>query len=1176
MLSMADERQDIASARPAAEAKGVAPPTGQGRGAARGNGNAGGNSGGDPGGGGARPPGRKLLRNVIVALALIGGTLAGLAWRYGGTDVPVPGWVQRSFEARASAIFPRGRIKVGRMAMTLTGQSEGPVFTFRDVVLTDAEGNRKAVLNRVAAVLDGGALLRGVVKPRRVILRDTVLLVERDSSGRFDIDLATGPGLSADGTGGSVPGEHGALSGADHAEGGAVDLVARIEAIFSLPALQRLHLIETTGTTILFDDRVSGRKWRLSDGQMQVERKDAGIGGFVRFQLKAEGRDEPAHVTMTWEKPHDAPRINLETRFSGVSSADLADQVPAVNWLRAVDAPIAGSFRLTIDNLGLLGKLDGVLDVGEGRLIAGSDQAPSRFRAAKLYLSFDPERERLDFSQISVDTDLLSIEAEGHAYLSDRIDRTVGALIGQLRVRSVLANPPGLFEQPLQFSQGAIDLRLRLDPLRLDIGQLVLTHKDMRLHARGHVGLTGGALEAGVDLSIDRIDRDILLAMWPLTYKPQTRDWMAQNVNAGVLVNVNGALRLAPGGPPRIHVTYDMEDFDVRYIRALPPVRHAGGYGVLTDRDMTISVERGWVTAPTGKPIDVGGSRFTIPDIRIREAPARVDLTAEGEITPMLALLDMPPFSFLSKGGVPVDIAEGHGRLEGVIGFPLKKIVTFDDVTLSAQGEIRDVRSDRLVAGKLLAADLLRLRLTNEGVTVSGDARLGQLPVRGLWHQRFGKEFAGRSTVEGQLELSKVLLDEFSITLPEDALEGAGVASLRIALRRGQAPRFELRSDLNRVTLRLSALGWSKPRNRTGSLEVKGRFGQPASVDSLVLRAEGLDARGSVSLRADGGLDVARFERVRLGGWLDAPIQILGRGAGKVAIAVMGGAADFRRARFGRGTGEGVPVAIRLDELTVTSGIRLTGLSANLDTSGGVSGRFTARVNGQAPISGTLAPQGGGVGVRVLSDDAGKVLRATGIFSTGVGGKLDMAILPTREEGVYKSAARITGMRVRNAPALAELLSAISVVGLLDQLSGDGITFTDIDGKFIIRPDRIEIVEGSAIGPSMGITMTGTYDSKRSTMKMEGVITPLYLVNGIFEQTKLFGGLLGRKQGEGVFGFNYRMTGPIDDPAVSVNPLSILTPGALRDLFRGVPPAQGGAMQDNQGGAAATQQRENR
>ena len=76
----------------------------------------------------------------------------------------------------------------------------------------------------------------------------------------------------------------------------------------------------------------------------------------------------------------------------------------------------------------------------------------------------------------------------------------------------------------------------------------------------------------------------------------------------------------------------------------------------------------------------------------------------------------------------------------------------------------------------------------------------------------------------------------------------------------------------------------------------------------------------------------------------------------------------------------------------------------------------------------------------------------------------------------------------------------------------------------------------------MGISADGVYDFGRKALDMRGVISPVYLLNGI-------GSILSRK-GEGLIGFNYRLRGTAKAPVVSVNPLSALTPGILRDVFR--------------------------
>ena len=68
---------------------------------------------------------------------------------------------------------------------------------------------------------------------------------------------------------------------------------------------------------------------------------------------------------------------------------------------------------------------------------------------------------------------------------------------------------------------------------------------------------------------------------------------------------------------------------------------------------------------------------------------------------------------------------------------------------------------------------------------------------------------------------------------------------------------------------------------------------------------------------------------------------------------------------------------------------------------------------------------------------------------------------------------------------------------------------------------------------------------------MQGVISPIYILNGI--------GQIFTRRGEGLFGFAYRMTGAQGATRVEVNPLSILTPGMFREIFRRPPPT--GALQ---------------
>ena len=111
---------------------------------------------------------------------------------------------------------------------------------------------------------------------------------------------------------------------------------------------------------------------------------------------------------------------------------------------------------------------------------------------------------------------------------------------------------------------------------------------------------------------------------------------------------------------------------------------------------------------------------------------------------------------------------------------------------------------------------------------------------------------------------------------------------------------------------------------------------------------------------------------------------------------------------------------------------------------------------------------------------------------------------------------------------------------------GQGLAFDVVQADFRLTPDEIIVSRSSAVGASLGISMDGYYRNASRTMDFQGVVSPIYLLNGI-------GSILTRR-GEGLVGFAFTLKGPTERPDVAVNPLSVLTPGMFRELFRRPPP----------------------
>ncbi len=1067
---------------------------------------------------------------TLVLLALVVG-LAALA--LGGATVRLPVWAVAQAEARVNRMLagpemvPGLSVALGGVEATLDRDGV-PRLVADDLRLIDPQGRSVIQLPEVRLALDPASLLAGQLRPRSLRILGAQLALTRLPDGRFDLALG---GLS-----GTPPGS---LS----------EVLDRVEAAFDLPLLAKLDRIDAEGMTVSLEDQRAGRVWQVGDGRLTLDIGPEEIALGLGFGLVAGGA-APARAEMTFISRRGSPEARVSVLVDQVAAADLAAQAPELAWLSVLDAPISGRFNGALDAAGQVSQLDGGLQIGAGALQPTPATAPIRFDRAGLTFRLDTAAGKLTFSDLTVQGPSLRLEAEGQTFAADLSAGLPREFLGQMQVRDLQLDPAGLFQEPLRFSEGAVDLRLRLDPFEVDIGQVSLREDGRQLTARGRAEATPDGWSLALDLSLNEISHDKLFALWPLALIPPTRNWLVDNVQQGLLFDVQAGLRIRPGTEPVLSLGYEFTSADVRILKTLPPVRDADGHATVSAFSYTMMLDAGTITAPKGGNIDVSGSVFRVPDIRQRPARAEITLHAASSVTAALALLDEPPFRFLTKAGRPVDVAEGRAVTVAQLRMPLVPKLTPDRVDYSVFATLYDVVSDKLVPGRQVTARQLAVTADKAGITISGPGRLGRVPFNARWTQDFGPQADGRSRIDGTVDLSPDFVKEFAIGLPEGSVNGTGVGQIVLDLPRTGAGGFTLTSDLAGLGLRLDAVGWSKPAAQTGRLEVAGRFGSPPVVDRLLLSAPGLSAEGSVALRPTGELDRARFGKLVLGDWFDGAADLVGRGAGRSpGVVVAGGRADLRRLpEFPDATSGGgsVPLAVALDRLAISDGIALTRLRGDLTSGTGLSGDFTARVNDAVDITGELGPSPKGTAVRVRSQDAGRVVQAAGIFDSARGGTLDLTLTPRGPRGSYDGRATASDLRVVDAPVLAELISAVSVVGLLEQMDRSGILFSDAEADFRITPKAVEILRASAVGASLGVSMSGVYDLVTGQMNLQGVFSPIYLLNGL--------GSVFTRRGEGLFGVNYQITGRSAAPVISVNPLSILTPGMFREIFRQPPP----------------------
>jgi len=1039
-----------------------------------------------------------------------------------------------------------------RLAAQLAGSLDGLAVDFADVGLVVEDGwkprlqlrnlevqrtgsDTRLTLSTLESTLALAPLLAGRVRPDTIYLSGAQMRLRRDADGGFDLDLGEG------GAARSPDAAPRQASGSDLAA-----LADEVEALLDLPDLRELRRIEATALTLRYEDARAGRAWTVDGGRAVLVRDGDDLQLRGDFALLG-GRAWATTLSVSYASRIGDKAASLGMTFEDMPAADLATQSAALAWLGVLDAPASGALRVSVDGGGRLGPLNATLQIGQGVLRPEGASAPIPFRAAQSYFTYDPAAQALTMSEFRIDSAYLSARAEGSLHLIGTEDGRPTEMVGQLRMTEFSAQPGDIIPDPVAFSDVRADLRLKLDPFHLSIGQIALGNGSEHMTLSGEVDAGPEGWEVTADGAMARLTPAQLLTLWPQPVAGKTREWIEKFVGGGVLSNVQLGLRLEPEQRPDLYLGFEFAEAEMELIKGLPPATQVAGHATLFRNRFVAVAEAGHVTAPQGGRVDLAGTVFVVSDTRIKPAPAEVRLRTEGTITATLSLLDQEPFRFLSKAGRPVTLADGRVRLDGRLAFPLKKGRTPEDYDVVVDGTLTEMRSDVLVPGRRLAAQRLDLRLADNLLSFEGEARIGAVPVGGRFETRLGKAGDGSARIDGWVELSERFVDEFRVGLPPGSLQGQGRADVTVTMAKGAPPAFRMTSDLAGVGLRLDALGWSLPRAARGKLTVAGDFGKPARLDELALEAPGLSATGDLTLSEAGRLERARFDRVRIGGWFDAPVTLTGRGRGQApAVQVSGGHIDLRQAELGGGGGEGGPVSLALDRLQVSDTIALHDFRGSFTTRGGMTGDFTATVNGLAPVAGQVVPRRGRSALRMTSADAGGVLAAAGLLQQARDGAMDLTLMPVGAEGSYDGSLRVSGLRIREAPAMAALLNAVSVVGLVEQLSGRGIVFNDVEAQFRLTPNQVVVTRSSAVGASLGISMDGVYDFRRKLMDMQGVISPVYMLNGI-------GSVLTRK-GEGLFGFSYTLRGAAAEPRVSVNPLSLLTPGMFREIFRRPPP----------------------
>ncbi|HEV2264290.1 MAG TPA: DUF3971 domain-containing protein [Stellaceae bacterium] len=860
--------------------------------------------------------------------------------------------------------------------------------------------------------------------------------------------------------------------------------------------LQYLSKFEMSNATLIVDDKSLGVTWRADQADVVMERNATGVDGNMQLAVGIGGKRALLNARLAYRNTGE---LSVRIDFDGVDPALFASAAPALQPLGVVDLPVSGEMALGFDTKSF------AIDVafcdvrfGAGTLReADLPDGTAPVSGGALKASYNPTAGRVDIENLSLDLGGSKVVVEGE------VDNLGSGLLA--------GGWPNAFDVSARLTAAAIPI-------------------------------------------------DSLPHLWPEKVGPHTRHWITTRVHDGVIDSMNAvmALHVDVDAPKPVNVTrFDgtgsYRNLTIEYFPPLEPVRGVNGTVAFDRTHMDFAPISGHVFG--GREV---AASVKLYNLDTNDEMGDIDVTLSGPLRDALKVLDTKPLQYAKALGLDAEHASGDFTARIFFRLPLKHDLNFDEVEYRTEAQLSAVAVPHAFFNRDLSDGAFKMTLDRTALTLDGTAAIDGAPVKLTWLENLGKQVLRRRyTVQGRLDDAARTRLGFDFS-DYATMHGPIDVALTYGLRADRRAEASVTADLKDATAEIPKVGWRKaagqPAMAKFTLQLAGD--QLTQVRNATLVGSGINAR----LSAD--FDKTGLSRV------DIPLLVAGETNAQVTLARTGNSwtADLSGPSYDASgllrdvsrpaAANPPPVAIhaKVGRLVLGPNRQLTDFSARLQSNGP---HWT-----EAAIDGALA-EGKKLTVRfggangpskfdLTADDFGALLRALDVTGDIEGGTFAVKGDAVDQNGkrVLKGTFNGADYRLVHAPLFARLLTLTSFSGVSNLLAGgSGIPFKVLQGDMVYSAGGIKIDNMRAYGGAIGISANGTVDYDAGTLDASGTLVPANILNTVIGDIPVIGSLLVGGEGQGIFGANFRVAGPISNPQIAVNPLSAIAPGFLRNLF---------------------------
>lgn len=932
--------------------------------------------------------------------------------------------------------------------------------------------------------------------------------------------------------------------------------------------MDAIDFIQVQDATIFVKNEVSG-----IDLMADVNALSVSFSGDGKFVLSAEGEieqaDAPAPFTLDTIAKNDLSEVKLTVNLRGARPEQIAPTKGRFWELQGVAAPV--DLKANID----FSREDGLRSAGVD-LIVGSGSFSNLRRADKATYQIneftgvarlESGAERMRIERLSLNAPKLSFVSSG--FLTELGNLSDGdpnsSPVFDLSLEDVDLDLTPSFSTPL-----------RIDSLKVrgqaDMDSRVLSISEGQLSFFDSVHDFDAEMEFGVEdrfnwLKLNTKMSGILtpqqfITIWPVDAVGGARRWIERSILEGEFTQIEGRLSLDSAffengqlTPEGVQVSFGGRDVTVKYMETMPPATDVVGVGTILGNQLDLQLERGQL-----QTLNLTSGRVEIPQLVPRGGDLIVHVEGNGEVSEMLTIADNEPFKFASRYGVNPSNLSGRGGVKLRVTRPLLEFFPRERITYQVNGDFVEATAPFSFGRFDIKNGTVKLDANKDRMTLVGPVDIGPWRANMEWVETFGNNPPPtKYTASGKVTAAE--LDGLGI-----ASRGwfDGSANLRIkAEGRGmQVSAANMEVDLTESGLSIEQV-WMKsvgePARLTGRVSRDPKIG--FTFENMNLFSQGVSVQGAMALGPDYQLRNLDLSDVKISGLIEGAMKIEpDRSQERLDILVSARWADvspWTEDMFQTRTSTlDIPVSLQGQFKTLV-------LDENYSVDDAtISFVHTGEVVADARIDALADGEDLSVSVETLSDrtrafqaripDASKAILAfLGLGNTSGGElRLDAVLPPAGETGAFVGEVEMWDFRLIEAPALAQLLSLASLTGLADTLSSGSMQFDRFKIPFTILEDDIAIRDARLYGPALGMTGDGDINLDLRVLDFDGTIVPAYTANSILGDIPVLGDIFVQEKDGGLFALTYTVSGPFEQTQIAINPLSALTPGFLRQIFK--------------------------